>query len=147
MNLRRTQEAMPLKLKIAQFRRRTFWEFIKHFSERYGKEISLFYCGLTLWYLFHWSNALDIQCFCVLCANAVPFGYNFDRPLAFVNVYTLPRIACEGLPRSGDWTRIAFRSKVVLIWIKFSTLNVCYCLLWILSFKNVVIEAICCLAS
>ena len=53
MNLRRTQEAMPLKLKIAHFGRQTFREFVKHFLECYGKEISLFYCGFTLWYLFH----------------------------------------------------------------------------------------------
>ena len=92
MNLRRTQEAMPLKLKIAQLT-----DFLRIYQALcYGKEISLFYCGFTLWYLFHFKCSRYPVFLCFMCK------FNFDRPLALVNVYTLPRIACEGLPRSGD---------------------------------------------
>ena len=53
-------------------------------------------------HLFLLINALVVRCFCVKCANTVPFGYNFDPRMALENVYTLPRIACEGLPRRED---------------------------------------------
>ena len=47
MNLQRRQEAMPSKLKIAEFKQWTFQEFVKHFLELYDKVILKFNCGLT----------------------------------------------------------------------------------------------------
>ena len=147
MLLRRQRASERREMSWLDIQATSFSEYFKQFLELCGKVNSIVYCGFTLLCFLHWSNAVNLQHFCVKCANAVPFGYNFDPSIALVNVNAWPRIACEGLPRSEDLTRLPFRSRVVIIWIKLSAINVCCCLFSVFSFKNVVIEAICCLTS
>ena len=147
MLLRRQRASERREMSWLEIQATSFSEYFEQFPELYGKVNSIVYCGFTLLCFIHWSNAVKLKRFCVKCVNAVPFGYNFDPSIALVNVNAWSRIACEGLPRSEDLTRLPVRSKVVIIWINFSAINVCCCLFWVFSFKNVVIKAICCLTS
>ena len=132
MLLRRQRASERREMSWLEIQATSFSEYFKQFPELYGKVNSIVYCGFTLLCFIHWSNAVKLKRFCVKSVNAVPFGYNFDPSIALVNVNAWSRIACEGLPRSEDLTRLPVRSKVVIIWINFAAINVCC--LFVLSF-------------